>query len=142
MFRWIPRVDPARWPAAPMAARCMHTPRIPDLAWTKCSKHGRRTCRPQHHSWQTAVIVQNDSNQEILNSTDAGDVHSSSQQKIPCTAVLYARRLADGWVTLAFLPHDSLDQARPLTSAQIPGVEMVGANARTRGVLAHGRSGD
>ena len=76
-----------KWCLPPAA--CTHL--VPDLAGTKCSKHRRRTCRPQHHSWQTVVIVQNDSNQDILNLTDAGDVHSSSQQRTPCTVVLYAR---------------------------------------------------
>ena len=49
-------MDPARWPAAPTAARCICTHLVPDLARTKCSKHGRCTCRPQHHSWQHAGL--------------------------------------------------------------------------------------
>ena len=58
---WIPHGGPLlqRPPAA-----CTHL--VPDLAGTKCSKRARRTCKPQHHSWQSVDIVEDDSNQDIL----------------------------------------------------------------------------
>ena len=58
---WIPHGGPL---LQRLTVTCTHL--VPDLAGTKCSKRARRTCKAQHHSWQSVDIVENESNQDIL----------------------------------------------------------------------------